>query len=204
MTIRKGEAWGTPGPLPNGGVIVRSDAEARELLTSARRERQPFPVLGLLGGDLCRTLGGTGDEARLRSDDAVTFTIDLGEVLLDGRIHLFVAHLVARRAFWRREQIAVMNAAWLGPLNLGPKAHPNDGLLDVSEGTLSVGQLLLARGRARTGTHVPHPSITTRRVPAAQFHVDRAIPVWLDGERVGAFRDLSARVEPDALTVVIG
>jgi hypothetical protein len=203
MTIRKGEAWGAPGALPADGVVVRSDAEGRAALDDARRRKRPLPVLGLLGGDLCRTLGGTGDEARLRSDDAMTFTVDLGEVLLDGRLHLFIAHLVAHRPFWLRRQIAVMNAAWLGPLNLGPKAHPNDGLLDVSEGTLTFGQLLLARGRARTGTHVPHPSIATRRVPAAQLHVPSPIPVWLDGARVGAFRDISVRVDPDAVTVVV-
>src|SRR5918911_1706935 len=154
MTIKKGESWGAPGALPDDGVLVRTDAEAREQLTAARRDKRPFPVLGLLGGDLCRTLGGTGDEARLRSSDAMTFTIDLGEALLDGRLHLFVAHLVAHRTLWLRQQLAVMNAAWLGDLNLGPRAHPNDGLLDISEGTLPFGQLLLARRRARTGAHL--------------------------------------------------
>ena len=203
MTIRKGEAWGGPGALPPDGVVVSTDAEARDALTAARRAKEPFPVLGLLGGDLCRTLGGRGDEARLRSDQAMTFPVDLGEALLDGQIHLFIAHLVARRPLWLRQQVAAMNAAWFGALNLGPKAHPNDGLLDVSEGTLSFGPLLLARGRARTGTHVPHPSITMRRVPAAQVHFNRPMPVWLDGQRAGAFRDISVRVEPDALTVVV-
>ena len=203
MTIRKGEPWGAPGVLPEDGVIVRSDAEARDVLNAARRGTQPFPVLGLLGGDLCRTLGGSHDEVRLRSSDAMTFTIDLGEALLDGRLHLFGAHLVAHRTMWLGQQLAVMNAAWLGDLNLGPKAHPNDGLLDVSEGALPFGQLLLARKRARTGSHVPHPRITMRRVPAAQLHFDRPMPVWLDGQRTGAFRDISVRVEPDALTVVV-
>ena len=34
--------------------------------------------------DLCRTLGGRGDEARLRSDEAMTLTCDLGWALIDG------------------------------------------------------------------------------------------------------------------------
>lgn len=203
MTIRKGESWGAPGALPDDGIVVRSDREARHALAEARREKRPFPVLGLLGGDLCRTLGGTGDAARLSSSDAMTFTVDLGEVLLDGVLHLFVAHLVAHRTLWVGQQVVAMNAAWFGNLNLGPKAHPNDGLLDVSEGRLPFSQLLLARRRARTGTHIPHPRITMRRVPAAQLHVDRPMPVWLDGQRSGAFRDISMRVEPDAFTVVV-
>lgn len=203
MTIRKGEPWGAPGVLPPDGVVVRSDAEARRIVTAARRERAPVPVLGLLGGDLCRTLGGRGDEGRLHSADAMTFTVDLGQVLLDGRLHVFVAHLVARRRLWHGRALVAMNAAWLGGWNLGPKAHPNDGLLDLSEGALPLGQRLAARRRAPLGAHVPHPAIRTRRTGAEQARFERPVPVRLDGELVGAFRDLSIRAEPDALTVVV-
>jgi putative lipid kinase YegS-like protein len=196
MTIQKGESWGERAPLPDDGVLVRSDAEAREVLTQARNDKRPFPTLGLLGGDLCRTLGGP-------SDRSMTFTMDLGEVLLDGRMFLFVAHLVARRQFWRGRAVVAMNAAWLGPYNLGPKAHPNDGLLDLSEGSLPLAERIEARRRARVGAHVPHPRIDTRRVPAAQFHFDSPIPVRLDGELVGRFRDISVRVEPDAFRAVV-
>ncbi len=67
MTIEKGQDWGEVGPLPDDGVVVRSDAEARAVVTAARRANEEVPPLGLLGGDLCRTVGGRGDEARLRS-----------------------------------------------------------------------------------------------------------------------------------------
>jgi hypothetical protein len=203
MTIRKGEAWGEAAPLPDDGVVVASDLEARRVLTAARLEKRPPPVLGLLGGDLCRTLGGRGDAARLRSDVAVTFPVDLGEVLLDGRLHLFVAHLIARRRWWHGRTVVVMNAAWLGPLNLGPKAHPGDGLLDISEGALPWRDRLEARRRARVGAHLPHPALELRRTRAAQFEFARPIPVRLDGELVGRFRDVSVRVEPDAVRVVV-
>ena len=79
--------------LPRHGVLVRSDA-GRAIVTAARRAGEPIPPLGLLGGDLCRTLGGTGDEQRLRSDEAMQLPVDLGAVLVDGRLHWFVAHLV--------------------------------------------------------------------------------------------------------------
>jgi hypothetical protein len=203
MPIQKGEAWGAPGPLPDGGVVVASDAEARAVLTAARADKVPFPTLGLVGGDLCRTLGGTGDVARLRSAAAMTFPVDLGEVLLDGRLFVFVAHLVARRRWWRGRTVVAMNAAWLGELNLGPKAHPGDGLLDVSEGSIGWAERMEARRRARLGAHLPHPGIDVRRTRAAQFHFEAPVPVHLDGELVGRFRDLSIRVAPDALRVVV-
>ena len=108
----------------------------------------------------------------------------------------FVAHLVARRRFWRGRAAVAMNAAWLGPYNLGPRAHPNDGLLDIADATLPMRALLLARTRARSGAHVPHPEIDGRRVPAAQLHFDRPVLVRLDGDAVGSFRDISLRIEP--------
>ena len=202
MTIRKGEAWGWTAPLPSDGVVVRSDGEARAVLEAARREGRPYPVLGLLGGDLGRTVAAPGDEGRLRSPAAMTFPVDLGQVLVDGRLHLFVAHLVARNRWWTRAVVA-MNAQWVGPWNLGPKAHPNDGLLDTFDARLPFGDLAKVRRRLPTGTHLPHPGIAGRRAAAVTFELERPLPVWLDGERVDEGRVLSVRLEPDALRVVI-
>ena len=185
-------------------MIVRSDAEASSVLDEARRERRPFPALGLLGGDLCQTLGGGGPGRALQG---VRFTVDVGEVLLDGRLHLFVAHLVARTRLWTRAFVA-MNAQylgdqWLGPWNLGPRAHPNDGLLDTYDAHLPAGQLLPVRARLHHGIHLPHPAIRERRTSALQVVLERPLPVRLDGKVVGKAQDISVRVEPDALTVVI-
>jgi hypothetical protein len=203
VTIRKGEDWGTHGGLPPDGVVVRSDAEARHIVSEHRRAGTPVPPLGLLGGDLCRTLGGLGDESRLRSEDAVRVPVDLGSVLLDGRLHWFVAHLVARRSWWSGRIVAVMNAEFHGAWDVAPRGHPNDGRLDVLDVTMPFGERLKARRRLLTGTHVPHPGIKERRVDAVQFEFDRPVPIWLDGERVTVARRLSVRIEPDALTCVV-
>ncbi|HUR19081.1 MAG TPA: hypothetical protein VMZ51_09150 [Acidimicrobiales bacterium] len=202
MTIEKGSAWGKPGALPAGGVVVRSDAEARAVLEEARQMRRPFPPLGLLGGDLWHTLGGTRDEARLRSADAVTFPVDLGEVLVDGHLSLFVAHLVAHKRLWSRGFVA-MNAQWRGSWNLGPRAHPGDALLDTYDVRLRPGDLSKVRARLHHGTHLPHPRIRERRAQAVQVEFERPLPVELDGEVVGTGRVLAVRVKPDALTVVV-
>lgn len=208
MTIEKGRSWGRPGPLPDGAVVVRSDAEAREAVEDARRHGRPYPALGLLGGDLCRTLGGGGDEGRLRSERATTFAVDLGQALVDGSMHLFVAHLVARSRSWRRAVVA-MNAQWYSTRgsapgwNLGPRAHPGDGLLDVYDARLTFGDLSKVRARLHHGAHLPHPRITERRVPSVQVDLERALPIEADGVAVGRAQSLSLRVEADALTVVV-
>jgi len=203
MTIERGEPWGEARPLPRHGVLVRSDREARDIVTAARRAGEPIPPLGLLGGDLCRTLGGRGDEARLRSAEATTFPVDLGSVLVDGRLHWFVAHLVAKRSWWRGRAVVAMNAQFLGSWDVAPKSHPNDGRLDVLDGDLPLGQRLQARRRLPLGTHVPHPAIEEQRVQAVQIDLQRPTPLELDGHLLGAARSLSIRVEPDALVCVV-
>jgi hypothetical protein len=202
VTIKKGEAWGWAEPLPDDGVVVRSDGEARAAVEAARSEGRPYPVLGVLGGDLGRTLAAPGDEARLHSAAAMTFPIDVGQVLVDGRLHLFVAHLVARNRRWTRAVVA-MNAQWVGDWNLGPKAHPNDGLLDTFDARLRLRDLAKVRRRLPTGTHLPHPGIAVRRSASATFELEGPLSVWLDGSVVDEGRTLVVRVEPDALLVVV-
>jgi diacylglycerol kinase family enzyme len=184
-------------------VVVRSDAEAREVVTEARRSNRPIPPLGLLGGDLCRTLGGTGDEARLRGEETTHLPVDLGAVLVDGRLHFFVAHLVARHHWLRGRVVAAMNAQFIGSWNVVPRGHPNDGRLDVLDADLPVRERLQARRRLPLGTHVPHPGIEERHVTAVQIDLTRPTPVRLDGQLVGEARTLSVRTEPDALLCVI-
>jgi hypothetical protein len=202
VTIEKGVEWGTHGALPPDGIVVRSDGEARAVVERARRANEPIPPLGLVGGDLCKALGGTGDEARLHSVEAVRVPVDIGAVLVAGRLHWFVAHLVARRGWWRGPIYVAMNAQHLGTWDVAPRSHPNDGKVDTLVITMPPGERLKARSRLTSGTHVPHRGIETRQVAAVQWDVPD-LDVWLDGERVGRARTLSIRVEPDALTCVV-
>ena len=202
MPVERGRPWGVGGVLPPDGVVVRSDAEARAVVEEARRSGGEPPVLGLLGGDLCRTLGGRGDEGRLRTG-ATVVDVDVGAVLVDGRLLWFVAHLVARRRWWHGRVVAVMNAQYLGDWDVAPRSHPGDGRLDLLDVTMGTGERLKARARLRSGTHVPHPGIAESRVAATQVTFDRPTPIRLDGDLVGSARSLSVRVEPAALRVVV-
>jgi hypothetical protein len=203
VTVEKGRDWGSAGPLPDDGVIVRDDAEARAVVSAARRAGEEPPPLGLLGGDLCRTVGGRGDEARLRSSHATRLTVDVGSVLVDGRLHWFVAHLVARRSWLRGPLFGAFNAQWLGDWDVAPRAHPGDGRLEVVEATLSTADRLKARRRLPLGTHVPHPGIRIRRDNAVQRDLPKGHRVWLDGEPLGPAKAISVRVEADALRIVV-
>jgi diacylglycerol kinase family enzyme len=137
------------------------------------------------------------------SDQAMTFPIDLGAALLDGTLHWFVAHCIARHRWWWGRAVAVMNAQWLGDWDLGPRSHPNDGLFDITDGTLPFSQRGAARRRVRTGSHLPHPALATQRASAWTTSFDRPVPVRLDGEVVATVTNLAVRIEPDALRVVV-
>ena len=203
MTIEKGKPWGTPGSLPAGGMTVRTDAEASAVIESARRSGKPPPIIGLLGGDLGRTVGARGDMGRLRDGKGSVLPVDVGSAWLDGTQHWFVAHVIARRAWWWGRVVAIMNAEWLGRLDVAPRAHPNDGRLDILDARLPFAQRLRAARRLRSGTHLPHPMIEEHRVAAWHTRFEPALRVWVDGIAMGLVRDLSVRIEPDACTVVV-
>jgi hypothetical protein len=204
MTIAKGQPWGHPAPLPEDGVIVSTDAEARQVIERARRAGVAPPTLGLIGGDMCRTLGGRGEVGHLRSTDAVTFPIDIACVAIDDELHWFVAHLVARNRLWTRTS-AVMNAPWLGSWNVAPKGHLNDGVVDVIDARLRPGELWAVRRRLPQGAYLPHPRIGVRRVREVEVALERGMRVWLDGTRieVGNHDVLRVTVEADAARVVV-
>lgn len=202
MTVRKGVDWGG-GPVPDDLVVVSDDAAVEAVLAGADAEGRQWPAIGLLGGDLARTLGGRGGDAgRLRRDGTVV-TVDVAEVELDDVPHRFVAHLVARRSWWWGRVVVVMNAQFLGAWDVAPRGHPGDGRLDVLDGDLRLGDRWKARSRLPAGTHVPHPGITQRRVASWETDLGRPTPIRLDGRHSGHARHIKVSVRPDALVVVI-
>ena len=202
MTIRKGSSYGSQAPLPKGSPIVTSDGELREILVASRARGETDVVVGLLGGDLWKTFGGNGSVARLESEEAVTVPVDLIIATIDETDVPAVAHLIAGRLFGKNF-VAVMNAQWLGQLDLGPRSHPGDGLLDITTGSLPWRERRTALKRAETGTHLPHPSLSYQRAKTAEFRFDRPTDLLIDGSLQYRARSLSVRVEIDAYSVVV-
>lgn len=205
MPIAKGEDWGTVGQLPDAAPIFAVDATlSRAVEYAAVRDLEPL-VCGLTGGDLWRTLGAPpGGEARLREGPATQVTVDVGWLRFDDQEleHAFVAHCIARTRFWG-EVVAVMNAEWLEEWDVAPKSHPGDGWLDVTEATLSWAERQKVRDRLPTGTHLPHPELTTSRVREGAYEFERPRPLYLDRVPFSKVSRLEVRVEPASLTVLV-
>jgi len=202
MSFKKGQSWGFGAPLPSDGVIVHSNQELLEKVITCKRDGIPLPVFGLLGGDLWRTLGGRREENRLYKESAITVDVDLGCVLLDGKIYWFCAHMLIGNKFFG-DKVFVSNAAHYGKSNPTPKAHPGDGKFDILKVDLSVMQTIKALKRISTGTHLPHHGIKYERVESKQLSFKQKMKVEIDGQKVGKFTNMSLRIENEALRVVV-
>ena len=210
MIGERGPDWGVDfgeaGEIPPGALAASSDAAAGEIVAEARRANRAIPPVLLTGGDLARTLGLTPVRAaapRPVTAAGARFEVDVGAALVDGRLRWFVADLVARRSWWRGRLLVAAIAYFVGRWNAAPRSHPGDGRLDVFDADPSLSVRLAARRRLPAGTHVPHPQITQRRTAAAQYDLDPALDIYLDGVRLERARTLSLRIEPGALEVWI-
>jgi len=200
MSIEKGGDWGTRARAPADLRVFDDPLEALDAIGAARRANRALPPIGLTSGDLVTTLGGPTCTQLASDVEALNVKVDLGAALIDGNLHWFLAHLVARRSWLRGRVVVVANGAFLGPWNIAPRAHPGDGLLDSLETmAMPLSDRWAARKRLTSGSHLPHPDITARRSKAAQFEFTEAMPVRLDGRLIGRARSISVRVEPEAV-----
>jgi len=192
LTIRPGEAWGVAFDGPDPVEVHDDPALARHLVAA------PTAPVWLRGGDLHRSMGAPD-----RSSERMIMAVDLGVVRIDGGDERpFAAHVVVRRWGWRGRFLVILNSAYLGTWHAGPRAHPNDGRLDVIDGALGFRQRLQARRRAATGAHLPHPALSTSRVATGEWELDHPSTVWIDGRRAGRARIIEVRIQPDAGSVV--
>lgn len=210
MVIGKHQRWEHPIE-PARWPQVGSDAALAELVAPSGADQpggtapeegapgaSPNNVIQLTGGDLLAMLGGP----RPTGTDPVAYRIDVGWIQWDQRDPIaFVAHVLLHRWAWTGEAAVIMNASHAGSWYLGPKAHPNDGLLDVTWGRLGWQQRWQARRRVESGTHLPHPALRMRRVSQWAHRFDRPTPIIIDGQRHGRAREIQAWVVPDAIWV---
>ncbi len=206
MVIRRGEPWGEAVPSPPDLHLAGSDAEASAWVALHLQRGEPVPSFGVAAGDLARTMGGGTPE---RFPGTVTQApVDVLRVDAGGGTTWAVAHVVARGRAWRGEARWAMNAQYIGSLDLAPRSHPNDGRMDVlvMSAQMPWRARLVARRRARTGTHLPHPDLATTQTATATWALPGRSSLWVDGVRwltaPANGLDVVITVVPDALTVI--
>jgi YegS C-terminal NAD kinase beta sandwich-like domain len=201
VTIRKGEAWGQAVTIPAGLVELSSNAALAECLGNG----PPKDPLLVTGGDLGRTLG-IGPRSPAPGSPGTALPIDLIRVEAGERVTWAALHVVARRGWWRGGIVAAMNVQFLGDWDVTPRAHPNDGKLDLIEVdvAMSAADRWKARQRLSLGTHIPHPSIRVRQMSTAAVSLESGMSLYIDGTRWAvAPSPVTLQVVADACTVIV-
>ncbi|NNE10992.1 MAG: hypothetical protein HKN41_01970 [Ilumatobacter sp.] len=195
MTIRKGEPWGEPVERPDDLIRFDSDAGLASALAA-----DPMGAFGVAAGDLHTALGGPPDRREMQR-----LPVDAMRVVTDRAEMHAIAHVVARRSWWRGPILVVANVGHIGDWNVASRAHPNDGRLDVVtvEPAMTMRQRWEARRRLPAGTHVPHPHIAVRSATTVEEVFERPMKITVDGRDVGHSRLLRVDVLPDAHVVLV-
>ena len=207
MTIRAGEPWGEP--IVIAGVVrpIASDRALAELVGELGGDRcgDGRPLIRPTGGDLARTVGLAAAPLPEQGSTAMSCPIDVGWATADSGTRCFVAHCVVRRSWWWGDVTLAMNAQYHGRWDVAPRSHPNDGRLDVVtvSSAMTVGQRWQASRRAERGDHLPHPAMKVTKAAERTLTFVRPQTVWLDGVRWCRTRNLTLRVESDAMRIIV-
>lgn len=201
MTVRPGDSWGKVVARPADLRTVSDDHELAVALSDGSGVST-----AVLAGDLARTLGTS---TSVEGSEIGEFAVDLIEVTLDdGLVRNACAHVIARSPWWRGSWwtgpvLAVMNAQFRGVWDVAPRGHPNDGRVEtfMCEANFPLRQRFAVSRRLPSGTHLPHPEISTRAVRKANWNFKRPASVFIDGLMVARSRSVEVSVLPDRATV---
>lgn len=198
MGIERHGDWGQETILARLPVACSSDDELGVVGDGA--------IVSLSGGNIWETLGRpgaveAGDAVRLVGLDGLSVSM----TTRSGATMSVVAgdSVVIRRPILRGGPFAgpltiISSSGRLRGRDILPRAHPNDGMLDVlSVSSLSVRQRIIAWSRARHGAHLPHPGVSVSRELSVRWAgSNRNVVVAVDGRRF-ACRECSVTVLPD-------
>ncbi|MGA1361631.1 MAG: hypothetical protein ACO36A_01780 [Ilumatobacteraceae bacterium] len=197
MVIEKGGEWGTAvevdSPLAAAGDAAVVDMQSRGV---------PFAT----AGNLHRSLGepvmhGPGQYTRLPVDALVCVVTGP-----DGsREEMACADVTVGSWFSRSGLVVITNVGLWRGLDLTPGSHPNDGRFEVLalDAAMPVRQRLLARRRARTGAHLPHPCLsrTTRTELTIARRGRQRLSV--DSVDAGSWTSVRVMIATDRLAVLV-
>ena len=197
--IRRGEPWGHAAIMPDTVVEANSDAA---LAMCDRSE-----LIFISHGDIARSIGNPTLPAK--GSRCTEISVDAMKCTLQRRgsedLPIIAASSIVVGRFWKGRHIVVSNAGWLNDANLAPRAHPNDGVVEMltMSSEMNLRQRFFARRRMFTGTHLPHPDITMRRESSIQILREGNETLKIDGIDFSEWTHLAIDVMPDYWRVLV-
>ena len=203
MTIEKGVAWGTVGATPHDCAAAKDEA------TAASAVQHGATHVWLESGDILRALGLAAATGALKAGEPCRLLpCDVLIVQLDDAAPVLVLSSVVIGS-WSKPQMWVTTGGFLGALNVAPRAHVNDGVVDALEftGSIPLRQLLFMRRRMRLGDHLPHPMLTMHRAAdvrwPSNYQGAKKRTIRLDGKQRGRAAQVAIEVRPDAFWLCV-
>jgi hypothetical protein len=213
VTIEKGSPWGEAGSPPEGAAHFSSVAQLASVLNGgphgshhiSEAANTGAPPEYVLQSRAFSTLLGRRPRT---ASGYVRIPIDVLDVEYETRSEaksrVVIDSLVIGSGYLQGSLTVVTNTGyWLGR-RIAPRAHPNDGRLDVLTvaPNMSRRHRLMALRRARWGLHVPHPSLSVVQSDGYDWS-GRPTKVKFDGHTESKVTSLRVRVRTDAIVIYV-
>lgn len=198
MVIERGAEWGRPSGVVQP-VRAADDADVVRL--------QDVDPPCTSSGNLHRALGepGSGRERGGYTElplDALVCTVRHGG---STREMVACAEVAVGRWFGRHGLVVVTNVGVWNGLDVTPGSHPNDGRFEflAVDRDMSLRQRMIARRRARTGSHLPHPML--ERGSRTEITITRrdGQHLLIDSVDVGPWSSVTVVIAADRLRVLV-
>jgi hypothetical protein len=208
MTIQKNSAYGVPALRPSNLIILDNDRDIAVHFASDTKEEH-FTVMK---GSIAQSLGiGNGITQPIASSDQQMTLVRIDLLQIDYRTKTSVdavTRLVVAGTLSIQHRtslsttLILSNSVILQKRDVLPRAHPNDGFVDVLEidPKISTRQRIIAWHRSVTGSHLPHPSFRVGRSRDFEWS-GRPSKMIADGVAVKGVVWLQCKVLPDAMSI---
>jgi hypothetical protein len=192
--IVRGQPWGSPTFRTEQDLVVSND------IAIARTSPQDRMIV--ISGDLTHSLGdppvplvgAACTEVMIDSMNITLFIDDKTQVQMRAASYVQVGNWL------KGDLVLVTNAGFVKGRDIAPRSHPNDGFLDVMKlhATMSSQQRLLALRKSRTGTHIPHPLISTSRVTSLEcVRSSSSTSLIVDRVKIQLWNRIVIEIQPD-------
>jgi len=204
MPISPGSEWGAPSPIPDNAHTISSDRQLGLHLRDSSAKHIHGQSLHVVAGDITHVLGV---QDRPTKNDCVRVVIDAIAVSYTdahGSVHsdVCVGSLSIARRFLRGAISVVTNSGYWRGHEVAPRAHLNDGKLDIFEvsGAMRWSQRRLMWQKTALGTHLPHPLLSYSQ--GDFFHWEGSPQrLTIDGQFVAVVTKVTCRVQSDCVQV---
>jgi hypothetical protein len=231
--IRKGEPWGRPATGPPDVEVRGGDHDLAAAVRSRNGARVRFVAGDGSDLALAVGLAGPPADAADGAAAATELPVDglvVDGLIADGgelAVNMLAVNMVVlgrapdRVRAWHRRvpcrvtvdervvfdaratTVVVANGQFLRGLDVVPRGHPGDGRCEVQVYALRAGARTKMRRRLPLGDHLPHPDIhqVSGRVVTARFGAPQ--PLEIDGRSRSPRPEITVRVVPEALVLLV-